>query len=390
MNKMLIVYMVALAAFFGPFTQTIYTPLLPEVQQQFQTSEFVVNLTISIFTLVLALMQMVYGPLTDQEGRRKVLLPSILVYVVASVGAALSPSIWLFLFFRALQAAGIAAGSVVATTVIGDLFEGKMRGRAMGTFQMLVTLGTVVGPVVGGFVGEFAGFHGVFWILAGTGLVMWFANYRLLPETKPEESNEKRFSVRDFGQVLTEPTGLSVVILGFVQFYTMYNFLVFLPHLLSMYYGLSASEKGLMFLPLSAFLVTGSYLGGRLQELGDSRKFLITTTSLNVVSTVLFIFLAPLSLPMLLISISLFGLCLGLSLPVQTTLLADAFSSNRATAIGVYNFSRYMGMAAGPLIGTPLFKLGNRLEFFFAALLFACAVGFAWYQFRRTRKEQPA
>lgn len=390
MNKMLIVYMVALAAFFGPFTQTIYTPLLPEVQQQFQTSEFVVNLTISIFTLVLALMQMVYGPLTDQEGRRKVLLPSILVYVVASIGAALSPSIWLFLFFRALQAAGIAAGSVVATTVIGDLFEGKMRGRAMGTFQMLVTLGTVVGPVVGGFVGEFAGFHGVFWILAGTGLVMWFANYRLLPETKPEESNEKRFSVRDFGQVLTEPTGLSVVILGFVQFYTMYNFLVFLPHLLSMYYGLSASEKGLMFLPLSAFLVTGSYLGGRLQELGDSRKFLITTTSLNVVSTVLFIFLAPLSLPMLLISISLFGLCLGLSLPVQTTLLADAFSSNRATAIGVYNFSRYMGMAAGPLIGTPLFKLGNRLEFFFAALLFACAVGFAWYQFRRVRKERPA
>lgn len=390
MNIMLIVYVVALAAFFGPFTQTIYTPMLPEVQQQFHTSEFVVNLTISIFTLVLALMQIVYGPLTDTQGRRKVLLPSILVYVVASVGAALSPSIWLFLFFRALQAAGIAAGSVVATTVIGDLFEGKMRGRAMGTFQMLVTLGTVVGPVVGGFVGEFAGFHGVFWVLAGTGFLMWLANFRILPETKPVVSHAARFSLRDFTQVLAHPTGSAVVVLGFIQYYSIYQFLVFLPHLLSVFYGLSASEKGMVYLPLSAFLVMGSYLGGRLQEYADSRRFLITTTSLNVLAIVLFVFLSPVSLPLLMISIAIFGLCLGLSLPVQTTLLADAFHANRATAIGVYNFSRYLGMAVGPLVGTPLFKLGNRVEFLFAALLFAASVGFALRQFARLKKGQPS
>ncbi len=120
MNKKWIVYIVSFAAFFGPFTQTIYTPLITEVQQQFQTSEFVINLTISVFTFVLALMQIVYGPLVDQLGRRKVLLPGILIYIAASVGAAFAPSVGLLIFFRALQAVGIAAGSVVATTVIGD------------------------------------------------------------------------------------------------------------------------------------------------------------------------------------------------------------------------------------------------------------------------------
>lgn len=162
LNKKLIVYVVAFAAFFGPFTQTIYAPLIPEVQQQFHTSEFVINLTISIFTLVLALMQIVYGPLADKLGRRRIMLPGILIYIAASIGAALSPSIPSLIFFRAVQAAGIAVGSVVATTVIGDLFTGKQLGRSMGTFQMMVSLGPVVGPVIGGIVGEVSGFHGVF------------------------------------------------------------------------------------------------------------------------------------------------------------------------------------------------------------------------------------
>jgi hypothetical protein len=62
MNKKLITYTVSFAAFFGLFTQSIYTPMLPQVQQLFHTSEYMVNLTISIFTVVMAFMQMVYGP----------------------------------------------------------------------------------------------------------------------------------------------------------------------------------------------------------------------------------------------------------------------------------------------------------------------------------------
>ena len=119
MNRRLLVYLVSFAAFLGPFTQSIYTPMLPEIQRHFHTSAFVVNLTISIFTLGLALMQPVYGPLADFLGRRKVLLTGIMIYTGASIGAAMSPTIWWLIFFRALQAVGIAAGSVIATTVIG-------------------------------------------------------------------------------------------------------------------------------------------------------------------------------------------------------------------------------------------------------------------------------
>lgn len=380
-NKKLITYLVSFAAFFGPFTQSIYTPLLPQVKQQFHTSEYVVNLTISIFTFVMAFMQIVYGPLTDNVGRRKVLLPGIILYIVASIGAALSYSIYLLLLFRVLQAAGIAVGSVVATTVIGDLFEGKLRGRAMGTFQMLVALGPAVGPVIGGFTGQYFGFHGVFWVLTMAGLLLLLLNVLYLPETRPALFSSKRFSLGEYATILANRDGLAVILLGFFQYYTFYNFLVFLPSLLVLFYHLSPAQNGLVFLPLSLSVVIGSLIGGRTQEHFEPKKFLITAATLNVTSTLFFALVVGSGFPLLLISLSLFGLCLGISLPVQTTLLANTFHQNRATAMGLYNFFRYMGMAAGPMIGTIFYHMGNRVEFVAAAILFGGAVVLAagWF-----------
>src|SRR3569833_825989 len=103
MNPRLILYLVAFSAFMGPLTQTIYTPILPEVRTHFQISLFLVNLSISIFTIFLALMQIVYGPLVDRRGRRVVLVPAMCLYLLVTVGASFASSIGWLLVFRALQ-----------------------------------------------------------------------------------------------------------------------------------------------------------------------------------------------------------------------------------------------------------------------------------------------
>ena len=131
-------------------------------------------------------------------------------------------------------------------------------------------------------------------------------------------------------EVVTQRTGVAIVLLGFIQYYTLYNYLVFLPHLLSESFGLSSSQKGLSFLPLSLCIVLGSFLGGRLQEKWDRREFLLVTSSSTVLATLLYVCCSSFSLPLILASTALFGLCLGLSLPVQTTLLATIFQGKRA------------------------------------------------------------
>jgi len=383
MSPRLLTFMVAFAAFLGPFTQTVYAPILPELGGALRTTPFLINLSISIFTLVLAFMQIIYGPLVDRSGRKRTLLAGLAIYIVASLGCFLADRIETLLAFRALQAVGIAAGAVVAVTVIGDRFEGAARGRAMGSFQMMVALGPVVGPVVGGFVGEHLDFHYVFLLLALVGAAALLSNAIWLRETRPA-GEPRAFHPAQYLEVLGNRQGLAIMLLSFVQYYAFYNYLVFMPRVLDAVYGLSASEKGLVFLPLSVAVVIGSYVGGRLLGHWLPRPMLLITALLNALSLLLFVAVAPLSLVALVVAVTAFGLFLGLSLPVQTSLLMDLYQHNRATAVGSYNFFRFMGMATGPVLGSWLFQDGNLgLLYGFAAAAFLLAVGNARLRFRR-------
>lgn len=384
MSPRLLTFVVAFAAFLGPFTQTVYAPILPELGGALRTTPFLINLSISIFTLVLAFMQIIYGPLVDRSGRKRTLLAGLAIYIVASLGCFLADRIETLLAFRALQAVGIAAGAVVAVTVIGDRFEGAARGRAMGSFQMMVALGPVVGPVVGGFVGEHLDFHYVFLLLALVGAAALLSNAIWLRETRPA-GEPRAFHPAQYLEVLGNRQGLAIMLLSFVQYYAFYNYLVFMPRVLDAVYGLSASEKGLVFLPLSVAVVIGSYVGGRLLGHWRPRPMLLVTALLNALSLLLFLAVAPLSLVALVVAVTAFGLFLGLSLPVQTSLLMDLYQHNRATAVGSYNFFRFMGMATtGPVLGSWLFQDGNLgLLYGFAAAAFLLAVGNAQLRFRR-------
>lgn len=384
MNPRLLTFMVAFAAFLGPFTQTVYAPILPELGAALATTPLLINLSISIFTFVLAFMQIVYGPLVDRRGRRGVLLAGLAVYIVASLGCFLAQNIETLLFFRALQAVGIAAGAVVAVTVIGDRFEGAERGRAMGSFQMMVALGPVLGPVIGGFIGEHVDFHYVFLLLAIVGGLALLTNAIWLQETRPAGLTPKAFHPAEYLDVLRNKQGVALMLLSFVQYYAFYNYLVFMPRVLDSVYGLSASEKGLVFLPLSIAVVIGSFVGGRLLSRWRPRPMLLVTATLNALSLLLFIAVAYWSLTALVVAVTAFGLFLGLSLPVQTSLLMDLYPHNRATAVGSYNFFRFMGMATGPVLGSWLFQDGNLgVLYGFAAVAFLLAVGNAQQRFRQ-------
>jgi len=319
----------------------------------------------------------------DRSGRKRTLLAGLAIYIVASLGCFLADRIETLLAFRSLQAVGIAAGAVVAVTVIGDRFEGAARGRAMGSFQMMVALGPVVGPVVGGFVGEHLDFHYVFLLLALVGAAALLSNAIWLRETRPA-GEPRAFHPAQYLEVLGNRQGLAIMLLSFVQYYAFYNYLVFMPRVLDAVYGLSASEKGLVFLPLSVAVVIGSYVGGRLLGHWRPRPMLLVTALLNALSLLLFVAVAPLSLVALVVAVTAFGLFLGLSLPVQTSLLMDLYQHNRATAVGSYNFFRFMGMATGPVLGSWLFQDGNLgLLYGFAAAAFLLAVGNAQLRFRR-------
>ncbi|MDI6505692.1 MFS transporter [Bacillus wiedmannii] len=350
-----ILYVVCMSALLGSFAQNIYTPILPMIQASFHTSLYLVNLTVSLFTFVLAIMQLIYGPLIDTKGRKYVLIPSLIISTIGSIGCAFSANVYFFLFFRAVQAIGIAAIPVVAATIIGDLFEGKERGEAMSLYQMLLALAPAIGPLIGGYLGSINGHLYVFLFLSTLGILLLIINISLLPETKPTVIKQPQ-AKKSYWFILKNKTGFSINLIGF---------LVFLPNILTNSFHLTASKIGLIFVPMSLSIMLGSYCYKLLQKCLTTKQALFITSFFNIICVTLFSFTYSINISFIIIVTSLYGFSMGLSMPTHTTLLTEEFVQERATAIGMYNFIRYLGMSTGPLVGGFLVFNQNYFWIFF-------------------------
>ncbi|MGG0236258.1 MFS transporter [Bacillus tropicus] len=377
-----ILYVVCISALLGSFAQNIYTPILPMIQGSFHTSLYLVNVTVSLFTFILAIMQLVYGPFIDTKGRKSVLIPSLVISTIGSIGCAFSANIYLFLFFRAVQAIGIAAIPVVSATIIGDLFEEKERGEAMSLYQMLLALAPAIGPLIGGYLGSINGHLSVFLFLSILGILLLMINLSLLPETKPTVIKQPQ-AKKNYWFILKNKTGFSITLIGFIQFCIYFCFLVFLPIILTNSFHLTVNEIGLMFVPMSLSIMLGSFCYKFLQKRLTTKQTLFITSFFNIICVVLFSFTYSINIPLLIIVTSLYGFSMGLSMPTHTTLLTEKFVQERATAIGMYNFIRYLGMGTGPLIGGfLLFNQNYFWIFFLGAIMFLLVILYAMKMLR--------
>lgn len=344
---------VSAAAFLGPFTQTVYVPSLLEIGADLAADTLMVNLTISIFTAILAASSFVVGPLADHRGRRAVLLPGLGVYIAGCLLCLLAPSYWAFLAGRVVQACGISTGSVVAAAVIGDLYAVDERPQAMNRYQLMVFLGPVAGPVIGGLIAAHLHWQWAFGVLIAAGLAVMLYNAATLPETLAHSGAGNPLALDRIRRVVRSASARSILLLGFSQFYGYYVFLVFLPQLAERF-ALSTSDKGLAFVPLTAGILAGIEAVKRWLPRQTGTR-IMSATSYGICASVLALWLASaagaLSLGLLLLATLLYGMLLGASLPAQSTALVNLFTAERATAMGIYNFTRFMGAAAGPLLG---------------------------------------
>ncbi|MES1043776.1 MFS transporter [Heyndrickxia oleronia] len=385
MNKRKILLVLGLSAAIVSLGQSLYVPLLPDLQRDLHTSLSLVNLTVTLFTVAMAVMQVILGPIVDRSGRKKILILGMIIYVLATIGCMFSFSIEMLLIFRVIQGIGASAVPLVAATMIGDVFEGEKRAESMATYQMILGISPAVGPLIGGLIGSVSGYTGVFGFAAASAVLIMFTALFLLPETMPTISTTtgKQLGLKAIGRIFQSKTGRVVLLSGFVLYDVFYTFIVFLPTILESQYNLGAATIGVFSLVLMAFNLVGSKLSGKLQIKIGSVKSLFWVSFFIVASLVIFIFSAQLSLITLLIALTLTGFISGLAMPAMPTLLSTEFVKERATAMGVYNFVRYLGMAAAPMIGSVLYPVGG------TALLIGVTAAFVGVAVIATRQLLP-
>lgn len=170
---------------YGLLAMTICLPSMPEWGRMFSASPAAVQLTFSAYVLSYGTLQLVHGPLSDRQGRRRVLMWGLVIAGIGSVLAALAGSIDALIGARALQGAGAAAGMVAGRAIVQDLFAGPQRTRVMAYVGMAMGLIPPTATIVGGQMHVQLGWQAAFVLMAVLAALLLVAAWRGLPDDHP-------------------------------------------------------------------------------------------------------------------------------------------------------------------------------------------------------------
>ncbi|KAG1250229.1 hypothetical protein G6F68_012913 [Rhizopus microsporus] len=171
---------------------------------EFGIADWQMPQTISFYLLALAIAQLAYGPLSDRNGRKPVLLAGIALYIVGSVGCATSVTYDGFLAWRMLEAVGAAAGLVDGRALIADTCDKHPSAKVYAVIYPLVSLSPALAPAIGGHLAAAFGWRSDFLLVAAFGVVALLMVMTLLPETLPIAARTRTSPFSGFSHVLRD------------------------------------------------------------------------------------------------------------------------------------------------------------------------------------------
>ncbi|MDQ5851077.1 MAG: Bcr/CflA family multidrug efflux MFS transporter [Chloroflexota bacterium] len=251
----------------APLSIDMYLPALPALGRTFGTGASQIQLTLSAFVLGLALGQIVAGPLSDTLGRRRPLLVGLAGYVVTSLLCLLAPSAGALVALRFVQGAAGAAGIVIASAVVRDLYAGVAAARFFSLLMLVSGLAPILAPIIGAQVLRFTSWQGVFIVLAVLGTLLLLAVATGLRETLPRERRQRggiRATVTTFRRLLADRAFLGYTLASGLAFAAMFAYISGSPFVLQEIYRVSPQQFSLLFGMNAVGLVVASQVNARL------------------------------------------------------------------------------------------------------------------------------
>ncbi|WP_372659404.1 multidrug effflux MFS transporter [Hydrogenophaga sp.] len=351
---------------FGLLSMTICLPSMQEWGTLLDSSQAAVQLTFSGYVVAYGVLQLVYGPVSDRLGRKKVLLFGLAVAGAGSVLAALAPDLPTLVAARVLQGAGSAAGMVVGRAMVQDLFVGPERTRVMAYVGMAMGFCPPLATVVGGQLHVYFGWRANFVLIACLALVLFVAAWRGLPDHQRSTTVQPhwlRAMLSSYARLARESAFILYVVILSMTTATFYAFLAGAPIVLGSF-GVGPGGVGLylMFGPLAYIL--GNFLTSHLVHRVGERSMMRTgqTFTLGGIGLMLALALAGLNTPLAFaLPMMLIGLGNGFLIPpalAGTVGLVPTLAGSAAAVAGL--MQQLLGAMGGFAVG--LFSHENALN----------------------------
>lgn len=248
---------------FTSLSTDIYLPAMPVMAARLHGD---IELTITGFLAGFAIAQLIWGPISDNLGRRLPLFIGMVLFIIGSVGCAMSESITSIVFWRVFQALGACTGPMLSRAMIRDLYTRTRAARMLSTLVIVMAIAPIAGPLIGGQIIRVTSWHGIFWLLAVIGALM-FVSLFWLPETLAQERRIHTSLKGAFGNYLALLSNRKFMryTLSLTFYYVAaYAFIAGSPFVYIQYYGIAAQHYGWLFAVNIVGVVSVSFINRRL------------------------------------------------------------------------------------------------------------------------------
>lgn len=374
----------------GPFSIDMYLPSFESIAREFVISKKEVGLSLTSYFIGIALGQLIYGPIMDKYGRKIPLLIGLVIYFLAALSCAYSPSLTWLVASRFFLALGASGGMVAAKAVVRDIFPPEEVARAISFLMLIMGGAPIIAPTVGGIVITYFSWHAIFIILSVLSFLMFLSVFRFLPESiDPDASVELKLGkvLKKYYGIFTDKIFLSFSMAGSFTIGALFAYISNAPILFMDNFNLSETEFGWLFGLNAGGLIVGSQLNRVVLKKNSTFK---VSKVISVLLVVLSVFLIGNSLwysNFYLIITNLFLI-----------LFLLGFQNPNTTALSLYPFTKKAGRASA-LIGSLKMGMGAIASFVIssfdttsmlpmAVVIFTCLLSSCFFIFRIQIKEK--
>lgn len=378
-----------LLATLGPLCTDLYLPALPELASELSTTAAAAQLSLTAGLLGLGFGQLIFGPLSDKLGRRRPLLISLFILLLASIWCALAQDINHLIVARLIQGLAGAGGAVLSRAVARDLYSGHELTRFFALLMLINGLAPIIAPVMGGVMLGIMDWRGIFIVLAAISILLLLLSFRHLHETLPPQ---RRVTggigsiILSVGSLLTQRQFMGLCLAQGFAGAGMFAYIGASPFVLQEIYQLSPQTFSLCFAINGVGLIFSAQISSRLSgHFGEMRVLKAGLLIAGIASLSLLLAAARhASLVWLLIPLFFTIIIIGIVGPSASALAMQSQGDKAGSASALLGVSMFtLGAISVPLTG--LFGTSAISMALVIAICYALAIGAFTLLVRRTK-----
>lgn len=338
---------------FGPIITDFYLPVLPEMAEFFKTTPSLASMSLTFGMIGLAAGQVCIGPLTDKYGRKKILVASMVLFVVASVLCIFSTSIYFFNAMRLLQGVAGAGGIVISKSMSTDMYTGRELANFMAVLGAINGIAPIFAPVLGGLMASVASWQGVFALMLGLGVVITLCCMALRETLRPADRLKSNLGVvyGNLFNVFRNWRFRLATLAAMACFFAFFAYISSSPFILQKIYGLSPLQFSICF-GVNAFSVG---IGAAVATQFKNPMTALKCGAIDMfIAAVCLAFCLVTGMPLLVVMgfFIYMMVSFGLMQPGLTSIALDSERANAGAASAIFGASEFVaGAIASPLVG---------------------------------------